>query len=167
MFRTSKLHLQERSYALCCNLVCLDTSCCYEGEGRTASSSSFTLIKHTVYERSWRWTIEVRNMLSYWMLWIKLIIKYCVSCWITDIEPCLFLLTVVTSVYPIKIFFVLYLHSCALLCVSLLLSSTHTDSLTVLTLYINRLEQKQTTRFTLRMIPIQAVYTFLLRSEQS
>ena len=24
-------------------------------------------------------------MLSYWMLWIKLIIKYCVSCWITDI----------------------------------------------------------------------------------
>jgi hypothetical protein len=30
-------------------------------------------------------TIEVRNMLSYWKLWIKLIIKYCVSCWITDI----------------------------------------------------------------------------------
>ena len=26
-----------------------------------------------------------RNMLSYWMLWIKLIIKYCVSCWITYI----------------------------------------------------------------------------------
>ena len=24
-------------------------------------------------------------MLSYWMLWIKLIIKHCVSCWITDI----------------------------------------------------------------------------------
>ena len=29
------VHLQERSYAVCCNLVCLDTSCCYEGEGRT------------------------------------------------------------------------------------------------------------------------------------
>ena len=42
MFRTSVVHLQERSYAVCCNLVCLDTSCWYEGEGRTASSSSFT-----------------------------------------------------------------------------------------------------------------------------
>ena len=36
MFRPSVVHLQERSYAACCNLVCLDTSCCYEGEGRTA-----------------------------------------------------------------------------------------------------------------------------------
>ena len=36
MFRTSVVHLQERSYAVCCDLVCLDTSCCYEGEGRTA-----------------------------------------------------------------------------------------------------------------------------------
>ena len=27
MFRTSVVHLQERSYAVCCNLVCLDTSC--------------------------------------------------------------------------------------------------------------------------------------------
>ena len=34
MFRTSIVHLQESSYAVCCNLVCLDTSCCYEGEGR-------------------------------------------------------------------------------------------------------------------------------------
>ena len=39
MFRTSIVHLQERSYAVCCSLVCLDTSCFYEGEGRTASSS--------------------------------------------------------------------------------------------------------------------------------
>ena len=36
MFRISIFHLQERSYAVCCNLVCLDTSCCYEGEGITA-----------------------------------------------------------------------------------------------------------------------------------
>ena len=35
MFRTSIVHIQERSYAVCCNLVCLDTSCC-KGEGRTA-----------------------------------------------------------------------------------------------------------------------------------
>jgi hypothetical protein len=35
MFRTSVVHLQERSYAVCCNSVCLDTSCCYEGEGRS------------------------------------------------------------------------------------------------------------------------------------
>ena len=40
MFRTSIVHLQERSYAVCCNLVCLDTSCCYEGERRTALQSS-------------------------------------------------------------------------------------------------------------------------------
>ena len=39
MFRTSVVPLQERSYAVCCNLACLDTSCCYEGEGTTASSS--------------------------------------------------------------------------------------------------------------------------------
>ena len=32
MFRTSIVHLQERSYAVCCDLVCLDTSCCYVGE---------------------------------------------------------------------------------------------------------------------------------------
>ena len=25
MFRTSTVHLRERSYAVCCNLVCLDT----------------------------------------------------------------------------------------------------------------------------------------------
>ena len=25
MFRTSIVHLQERSYAVCCNFVCLDT----------------------------------------------------------------------------------------------------------------------------------------------
>ena len=31
MFRTSVVHFQERSYAVCCNLVR-----CYEGEGRTA-----------------------------------------------------------------------------------------------------------------------------------
>ena len=28
MFRTSIVHLEERSYAVCCNLVCLDMSCC-------------------------------------------------------------------------------------------------------------------------------------------
>ena len=26
VFRTSIVHLQERSYAVCCNLVCLDTT---------------------------------------------------------------------------------------------------------------------------------------------
>ena len=46
MFRTSIVHLQERSYAVCCNLVCLDTFCCYGGEGRIASSSSFTPITY-------------------------------------------------------------------------------------------------------------------------
>ena len=40
MFRTSIVQLQDRSYAVCCNLVCLDTSCCYEGERRTALQSS-------------------------------------------------------------------------------------------------------------------------------
>ena len=44
VFRTSIVHLQERSYAVCCNLVCLDMSC-YEGEGR---NSSFTLINKTL-----------------------------------------------------------------------------------------------------------------------
>ena len=33
-FQTSIVHLHERSYAVCCDLVCVDTSCCYEGEGR-------------------------------------------------------------------------------------------------------------------------------------
>ena len=47
--------------------------------------SRLTKSQYTAQERSWRWTTEVRNMLSYRMLWIKLIIKYCVSCWITDI----------------------------------------------------------------------------------
>ena len=46
MFRTSIVHLQERSYVVRCNLVRLDTSCFYEGEGRTANSSSFTLITY-------------------------------------------------------------------------------------------------------------------------
>ena len=32
IFQTSIVHLHEHSYALCCNLVYLDTSCCYEGE---------------------------------------------------------------------------------------------------------------------------------------
>ena len=48
MFRTSIVHLQELSYAVCYNLVCLDTSCCYVGEGRTAGlqgSSFFALIR--------------------------------------------------------------------------------------------------------------------------
>ena len=30
MFWTSMVHLQDRSYAVCCNLVLLDMSCCYE-----------------------------------------------------------------------------------------------------------------------------------------
>ena len=61
----------------------------------------------------------------------------------------------------------LSLHSCALLCINLLLSSTHTDSLTVFTLYINHLEEQQIMRFTLRIISIQAVYSCWLRSEHS
>ena len=36
MFRTSIVHLQERSYAVCCNLVCLDTS---RGWRKNCSSS--------------------------------------------------------------------------------------------------------------------------------
>ena len=36
MFRTSIVHLQGRSYAVCCSLVCLGMSCCYEGEGRAS-----------------------------------------------------------------------------------------------------------------------------------
>ena len=57
----------------------LDTSCCYEGEGRTALQfflhphkvSILTRSQHAAYECSWRWTTEARNMLSCWMLWIK------------------------------------------------------------------------------------------------
>ena len=60
MFRTSIVHLQERSYAVCCNLVCLDTSCCYEN-----CSSSFTLITtgHTKFA-----TYSIRTLLKmdYW-----------------------------------------------------------------------------------------------------
>jgi hypothetical protein len=44
MFRTSVVHLQERSCAVCCNLVCLDTSCCYEGEGRTAAAAAVVVV---------------------------------------------------------------------------------------------------------------------------
>ena len=36
MFRTQIVHLQERSYAVCFSLVCLDMSCCYEDEGRAS-----------------------------------------------------------------------------------------------------------------------------------
>ena len=60
MFRTSIVHIQERSYAVCCNMVRLDTSS-YEGEGRTAvlPSSPITTgrietykLQHTTQERS-------------------------------------------------------------------------------------------------------------------
>jgi hypothetical protein len=52
MFRTSIVHLQERSYAVCCNLVCLETSCCYEGEGRTADilQNDTRPIQYQMYE---------------------------------------------------------------------------------------------------------------------
>ena len=45
MFRTSIVHLQEGSCAVCCNLVCLDTSCCYKGEGRTNNPPEDGLLK--------------------------------------------------------------------------------------------------------------------------
>ena len=40
---------------------------------------------YSLNKRSWGRTIEVRNMSSYQMLWINLIIKHCVSTWITYI----------------------------------------------------------------------------------
>jgi hypothetical protein len=41
MFRNSIVHLHERSYAVCCNLVCLDTSCCYR--------NFFLILSHIAY----------------------------------------------------------------------------------------------------------------------
>ena len=57
MFRTSVVHLQERSYAVCCNLVCLDTSC-----------SSFTLITTGRIETYQTATYTIRTLLKmdYW-----------------------------------------------------------------------------------------------------
>ena len=53
MFRASVVHLQESSYAVCCNLVCLDTFCCYEGEGRTAGQFFLHPIKrYCVYRHN-------------------------------------------------------------------------------------------------------------------
>ena len=94
MFRTSVVHLQERSYAVCCNLVCLDS---YEGERRNAlqSSSSFTLITTGRIETYRIATYSIRTLLKmdYWSpkhvelpnVMNKINHQICVSCWITDI----------------------------------------------------------------------------------
>ena len=89
MFRTSMVHLQERSYVVCCNLV---RPVVMRVKEELQSSSSFTLI---TYRDIPNCNIQHKNApengplksetWSYWMLWIKLIIKYCVTRWITDI----------------------------------------------------------------------------------
>ena len=60
MFRTSIVHLQEGSYAVCCYLVCLDTSCCYEGEGSLTACKFLSKIykisfiyRHCFYQTTW------------------------------------------------------------------------------------------------------------------
>ena len=53
MFRTSVVHLQERSYAVCCNSVCLDTLWGW----RKNCSPSFTLIT--------TWRIETYRIATY------------------------------------------------------------------------------------------------------
>ena len=45
MFRTSIVHLQERSYVVCCNLVCLHTSCC---EGTTGSIETYQIATYSI-----------------------------------------------------------------------------------------------------------------------
>ena len=65
MFRTSVVHLQERSYAVCCNLVCLNTSCCYEGEWRTALQFFLHPHNNRMYQIA---TYSIRTLLKmdYW-----------------------------------------------------------------------------------------------------
>ena len=64
MFRTSIVHLQERSYAVCCNLVCLDTLWGW----RKNCSSSFTLITTGRIETYQIATYSIRTLLrmEYW-----------------------------------------------------------------------------------------------------
>ena len=64
MFRTSVVHLQERSYAVCCNLVCLDTLWGW----RKNCSSSFTLITTGRIETYQIATYSIRTLLKmdYW-----------------------------------------------------------------------------------------------------
>ena len=59
MFRTSVVRLQDRSYAVCCNLVCLDTSCCYEGEGRTAQQCLYVPSNTTQIQYNHLMTLEI------------------------------------------------------------------------------------------------------------
>ena len=56
-------------------------------------NTTYQICNIQLEKRSWEWTIEVRNMSSYWMLRINLIVKHCVSCWIT----CILLLELLTS----------------------------------------------------------------------
>ena len=76
MFRTPILHLQERSYAVCCNLVCLDTSCCYEGEGRTAHQIATynirTLLKMDYWSPKHVELLNVMNKINHQILCILL-----------------------------------------------------------------------------------------------
>ena len=103
MFRTSIVHLQERSYAVCCNLVCLDTLWGW----RKNCSSSFTLITTGRIETYQIATYSIRTLLKmdYWspkhvellnvmntikhqILCILLDYRYIVPKWVTwDIEP--------------------------------------------------------------------------------
>ena len=91
MFRTSIVHLQERSYAVCCSLVCFDML----WGRRKNCSSSFTLITTGRIETYQIATYSTRTLpkMDYWSpkhvellnVMNKLIIRYCVPCWITDI----------------------------------------------------------------------------------
>ena len=90
MFRTSIVHLQEHSYAVCCNLVCLDT---LWGWGKNCSSS-LTLITTGRIETHRVATYSIWTLLKmdYWvpkhvelLNVMNKIIKYCVSRWITYI----------------------------------------------------------------------------------
>ena len=64
MFRTSIVHLQERSYTVCCNLLCLDTLWGW----RKNCSSSFTLITTGLIETYQITTYTIRTLLKmdYW-----------------------------------------------------------------------------------------------------
>ena len=137
MFRTSVVHLQERSYAVCCNLVCLDS---YEGERRNAqqSSSSFTLITTGRIETYRIATYSIRTLLKmdYWSpkhvelpnVMNKINHQICVSCWITDIlqndtrsvQYQIFLpqFSIFIAVLHILVFKLLLLHSVKFCCFS-------------------------------------------------
>ena len=65
MFRTSIVHLQERSYAVCCNLVC---PVVMRVKKELQSSSSFTLITIGHIETYQIATYSIRTILKmdYW-----------------------------------------------------------------------------------------------------